>query len=240
MKPCLQLALADLKNICRDPMLVLALLGSILLAIVFRYVPPMLSEWLELTLGFDLTDYYDLILIIILQLVPLMVGMTSGFMMLDERDEQLIQYFAATPLQKSGYLVVRLGIPFFLTILLCLFVLYFTRLASISAVQLWNLLLLLAFLTPVFALFLAAFAANKVEGLALAKGAGVMIIAPLAVFFLPWQWQVLVSLFPTFWSAKIMFGGDHLFHIMGYSTMGIFVHGAFLWVFYKQFQRRVD
>ncbi|RAL22601.1 hypothetical protein [Thermoflavimicrobium daqui] len=234
------LLLADVKNIRRDPMLILATMGPVVMAVVFRFVVPILSDWLEQSMHFRLSDYYELILVIILQLVPLMLGMIVGYVMLDERDEQLIQLFAVTPLRKSGYLWIRLIVPMVITLFFTVFLIYFVDLMPVD----WRtLLLFLPFqllLTPIFALLLVGFAANKVEGLAFTKGAGILVLVPLIAYFVKWPWQLMVGIFPTYWSSKVFFvegqGGGTWF----FWGMGILVHLVLFWYCYVKFEERVD
>jgi fluoroquinolone transport system permease protein len=58
-------------------------------------------------------------------------------------------------------------------------------------------------LAPAFALFLAGFASNKVQGFALSKAAGVLNWPPMIAWFVdsPWQWAF--GLCPTYWPAKV-------------------------------------
>lgn len=207
MNKYVSLSAADAKNIARDPMLVLAVFGPLILAVAIRYGMKILSEWLHLTLAFDLTVYYDLILIEALLLIPLMLGVIAGFLMLDERDENLIAYFAVTPLTKSGYLLYRLSSPVLLSAAYTVFFVYFTDLVRVPVAALLPLTLLLALQAPVVALLLLAFAANKVEGMALSKGIGVTMAAPLAIYFAPEPWSWLASVLPTFWIAKAYWAG---------------------------------
>ncbi|MBA4495064.1 hypothetical protein ACFO25_09725 [Paenactinomyces guangxiensis] len=240
MRRILNLTLADLKNVRRDPMLIMAIAGPAMLTLVFRFVPPILTEWLTQKFGFDLTAYYDLILIFILQLVPLMIGMVSGYLMLDERDENLIQLFAVTPLRKSGYLFVRLAMPVLLTIMFTILLVYFTGLIQIKVVQLLPTILLLAMEAPMMALFLVSFAANKVEGLALSKGIGIIVAAPFAAYFIQWPWQIIAGISPTYWVAKMFFADSHSYENTFFLTVSLLMHGALMWYLFLTFQRRLD
>lgn len=207
MNKYVSLSAADAKNIVRDPMLALAIFGPFILAAAIRYGMKILSDGLHRSLAFDLTVYYDLVLIEALLLSPLMLGMIAGFLMLDERDENLIAYFAVTPLTKSGYLLYRLSSPVLLSVVYTVFFVYFTDLVPIPVAALLPLTLLLALQAPVVALLLLAFAANKVEGMALSKGIGITMAAPLAIYFAPEPWSWLASVLPTFWIAKAYWAG---------------------------------
>lgn len=239
MSRYVKLALADARNVRRDPMLVMALAGPLLIAVFFRFVPPVVGSWLHREFAFDLTAYYELMLDVILQLIPLLLGMITGYLMLDERDEQLIQLFAVTPLRKSGYLAVRLAAPAMLTAVFSLFVAIVSDLVPPAWDRLIPAIVLLAMEGPMLALFLGAYAANKVEGLALSKGAGVLIAAPLAVWFLPAPGQFAAAVLPTFWTAKVLFPGGPSSAIPGFLA-AFAVHAAFLAWLYRAFLRRVD
>ena len=51
-------------------------------------------------------------------------------------------------------------------------------------------------------LFIAAFAANKVEGFALTKMYGLVGMIPLVAYFVPEPWQFLFGVFPPYWACK--------------------------------------
>jgi fluoroquinolone transport system permease protein len=51
---------------------------------------------------------------------------------------------------------------------------------------------------------LAALAQNKVQGLALMKAAGIVLVPPLIAYFLPAGWQIPLALTPTWWPAQTL------------------------------------
>jgi len=65
--------------------------------------------------------------------------------------------------------------------------------------------LLAAPLAPFYALILAALASNKVQGFAVSKGLGVLLLAPVSVYFVdpPFQW--LFGIIPLYWPSKFLF-----------------------------------
>ncbi len=58
-------------------------------------------------------------------------------------------------------------------------------------------------LAPLMALFLAAFARNKVQGFALMKAAGAVTWPPLAAIFVAMPWQLLFGVSPVYWPARV-------------------------------------
>ncbi|WP_025028471.1 hypothetical protein [Caldalkalibacillus mannanilyticus] len=229
-----------MKNVRRDPILLMIIAGTLLLALVFRFTPPALSEWLFEHYAFDLVPYYDLMLLFILQLTPLMIGMVSGFLILDERDEHIIPLLAVTPLQKKGYLMVRLVFPMCLTAVMSLFLIFYTELSPITGSTIPLLLILLALEAPMFGLFLVAFASNKVEGLALAKVSGILTMTPLAVYFISWPWQGIFTVLPTYWMAQLFELQESLIQTLGIFMVGLFLHMGILWYLYSRFNQKIE
>jgi fluoroquinolone transport system permease protein len=63
-------------------------------------------------------------------------------------------------------------------------------------------LLLAAVETPVMSLFLADFAENKVQGFALVKGLGAVLLAPVVAAFVDLPWQLLAGIVPSYWPLR--------------------------------------
>lgn len=197
----------DMRQVTRDPMLAFYLLAPLLLLVMLRFGVPAGAMLLKERTGFDLAAHYDLILSIALFLTPLILGVMTGFLMLDERDEKLIDYYAVTPLSKRGYLRHRLFLPVLLSVVYSVLMLTCSGLAP---VRLWSMLTILpmaALSAPVMSLFLGAYASNKVEGMALSKGVGLLVFGPVIAYFIPFPMQALGAVFPTYWSSKAYFAG---------------------------------
>lgn len=102
----------------------------------------------------------------------------------------MIQYFAVTPLSKRGYVLIRLILPMALTF--CYSILLFASggLMAPGSVYLLFILIMVTLEAPIYTLLLAAYASNKVEGLALMKGFSLLTFMPAAVYFIPLPWQL--------------------------------------------------
>jgi len=110
MKKILTLSITDMKNIGRDSTLLLMLFGPIALFGILRFGVPFATAELSKALSFDLTVYYPLILSFMGLIPSMLFGMLIGFLILDERDEEIIAFIAVTPLGKSGYLQYKIFI----------------------------------------------------------------------------------------------------------------------------------
>ena len=58
-------------------------------------------------------------------------------------------------------------------------------------------------MAPLYALFVAAFAANKVQGFALLKAVGVLTWPPVLAWFVTSDWQLAFGLDPLYWPLKL-------------------------------------
>jgi len=168
------------------------------------------------------------------------MGMVYGFMLLDERDGGLITLIAVTPTGKAGYLEMRLGIPVLLSLAFILFYLFLLQLElELTLIQILFISPLVASQSLIGVLFLAAFADNKVMGMALAKGLGILLIAPLLDYFLPspLNWAGVYS--PLFWSSRaLLSSGGSVFWL--YALITMLSQGILIWILFRKFRTRSD
>jgi fluoroquinolone transport system permease protein len=222
-------------------MLMVSLLGPMAIIAFARFAFPLLSEWIEQQYTFDLSVYTDFTVIFLLVIVTLLPGTMAGLLMLDERDENIIAYYAVTPLARNGYLYYRMFLPSLLSLLLTTL---FFSLSGIAKIQMESgyTLVLLALEAPCIALLLTAFAANKVEGLALSKANGLLIAGPIVVSFVPESWQFLGMWVPTFWPAKCYIAGisNEPLIALGSFGVGFVFHVILLMVLIRSFSKRID
>jgi energy-coupling factor transporter ATP-binding protein EcfA2 len=97
-----------------------------------------------------------------------------------------------------------------------------------------------AAIVPLMALIVAGFAGNQVEGFAVAKGAGFLFTGPLASFFIPRHWDVLVGILPTYWPIKAYFaaaeGSPSWFWVA--VVVSLLYGSASVVVLFRRFRRR--
>lgn len=194
----------DLRNISRDSLLIYVLTLPWLIPVIFRLALPLLAVWLESSYQFNLQLYYPLVLSfsVVLQ-VPLIFGVVFGFLLLDEKDDGILAAIQVSPLSMYGYLRHRLLLTGLLTVLYVAVMLPAT--GMVTRALLFSLLpvILLAGLLGVGAtLLIAVVANNKVEGFALMKAMGMLMLGPLAAFFVEGRWQLLLGIVPSYWMAK--------------------------------------
>jgi fluoroquinolone transport system permease protein len=236
MKKLLALSLRDTRNIGRDPILMIAVFTPLLLALCLRFGVPILSTMLKSQFGFVLTDHLTFFACMLLTIVPAMLGMLIGLLLLDERDEGLLSYYAVTPLMKKGYLFYRLGNPVAISFTFSIVLLFVAGLTQISVLKTVPAVLMLSLETPVIALFIAVAADNKVEGLAVAKASSILLLAPIINYFLQEQWQWVAMWLPTYWPSEALLAaevdtGSYVLALL----IGFALHVLLLWLFLRKF-----
>jgi fluoroquinolone transport system permease protein len=175
------------------------------LAVAARWLFPPAIERLSSLLPFDLqTLYPQLMGYVLLLLAPVICGAVVGFMLLDQRDDNTLTALRVTPLPIASYLTYRLAMPMSISAIMALIALPLSGLAALDPLELLMVVLAAAPLAPLTALFLAAYAANKVQGFALQKAMAVFFIAPFIGALLPMPWRLLMGLIPTYWPAALL------------------------------------
>lgn len=226
---------ADFKNIRRDPMLMMSMMAPLYITLLLLYGFPSLNIFLAEKLSFRIDAYYSFACVFLLHLIPMMFGMVYGFILLDERDEGLITYFSVTPLGKRGYLKMRLLAPMLYS---CATILLFIWITRYDDGLIWwkhiPLVLITAAQAPIMLLFLAGFAADKVAGVAIAKGFGILLLAVPIDYFIVSNWTYLAGVSPLFWTARGYLAQD-------ITAVGLYIlaaavsHSFYLIFLYKKF-----
>ncbi|MBN1479598.1 ABC transporter permease [candidate division KSB1 bacterium] len=228
---------ADVKNIRRDPMLVLSTFAPVLILLLLLVGFPALDQLLQDSLSFPITAHYAFACVFMLTLIPMLIGMVYGFILLDERDEGVLTYFMVTPLGKRGYLFMRLLAPVIFSFIIILLFIGITR---FDGVVIWwkhiPLALITALQAPIVLLFLGGFAGNKVEGMAIAKGFGILFLAIPVDYFFPAKWTLIAGLSPLFWTAR-GFLAQANDSVLLYILAALVMHAIVLLWLYKKFLR---
>jgi fluoroquinolone transport system permease protein len=170
----------DLRSIRRDSLLSWMILMPFVITLILRLGLPAVQGWILDLTEFDLRPYYPVILAVYLVLLtPMLFGMLAGFLLLDERDNDTLTALQVTPLPMTTYLGYRLLIPMALSFILTFLMYPLVNIAPLYWVDLALMAVTAAPAGPLLALFIASFAENKVQGFALLKGLGGVLILPV-------------------------------------------------------------
>jgi len=237
MKSVGPLLRGDAANVLRDPLLAVVPFVPLALWLVLRLgLPPLASV---LAPFFDLPRYYPVLSAFLLIMTPLMIGMVAGFLLLDERDESVLLSISVTPVGKRGFVAYRLIAPTAAGFVLNLVLVGALAPAPVPFAAVLLPSAVAALEAPMMALYLAAFAANKVEGLVMVKAASILDLAPLAPVFIPMPWQLAAGVLPTYWVARsfLAIGASATDHLLS-GVIGLLYHAALIAALARMFARR--
>lgn len=194
----------DARNVRRDSMLAWMALMPFFFVVLFRYFVPWVRDGLLAQFGFDLAPYYMLVMSYGFIIgTPTLFGVVIGFLLLDERDDGTLTALQVTPMPLNSYLIYRVTAPMLISLVLTTLTFPLAGLVTFPWLYLVTVALLAAPLAPVFALFMAVTAKNKVQGFAVMKGMGAILVLPLMAYFVQGNWQWLFGLIPTYWPLKL-------------------------------------
>jgi len=209
--------------------------ATLLTGIFFRYGIPAIERALFARFQRPiLEEYYLLFDLLLALLVPYLLTFAASMMMLTEYDENIAGYLAVTPVGKGGYLQSRLGLPagvaFAASVLL-------VRVFSLTQWMLWMLIPICALTSLAsvgVALLLFSFSHNRVEGMAMAKMSGLLLMGLPVPFFLLSNTQYLFSPLPTFWIAKLGMEQNLIYFFAAFLT-------SILWILllYGKFRKKL-
>lgn len=223
-----------------DPMLILSFMVPFILWALMQFIFPLVSGLVLNRWSVDISAYYTMTGSFFLLLIPMMIGMVYGFILLDERDEGVITAISVTPTGKSGYLKLRLGIPLLLSLgFILLFQVLLGLSGMLSLIQRVLISILIASQALLLLLFLGGFADNKVMGLAISKGFGLLLLGPLLDFVLPGSLKWIGAYSPLFWATRSFLSIESgLFWL--YFVFSLVIHGLLIWLLLKKFLMRSD
>lgn len=197
----------DARTSVRSALLILVLPGPILLAVALRLGYPPLASYLHTRLGFDLTLYQPILLASLVVLhVPLIIGMVGALLIVDDIDDRKVLLLRVSPVTLSRYLAYRaISVAAVAMVTLAVAVPVCGLAPWRTIPTLLPALVLAAAQAPLITLATAAFAANKVEGLAWLKILGLLPtgIAP-AIWWLPDPTQWPLRVLPHYWTVDIL------------------------------------
>ena len=170
--------------------------------IIFALLGRCFLPWLSKRNGFDFTPFNDLILVIIVLLVPIAYGALIGFSILEDRDDNVITNIRVTPLSLNHFLGFRLAAIYVLCVLATVFVMWFSDIGDLDIKNIIAISLLASLEAPISGLFINGLAKNKIEGFAVMKAGGSIIIFPIVGLFFNNIKELFFSFAPGFWTAK--------------------------------------
>lgn len=159
-----------------------------------------------------------------------MFGFIYGFLFLEEKDEQVDGVIRILPISTLRLLVSRLAMGYSISVFANFLILQFGGVAELSPVFSLLLALQYSLIAPLLALWLAAMASNKIEGMAQMKLGNLGLNVPILLYFLPYEALHASAFIPTYWSFRSLemaIEGSDLFWV--FLLGGGVVYSVFMW-----------
>lgn len=212
----------------------------LLFGVIGRYVLPAIAE----TASFSIEQNADFIIAALILMTPLIFGAIIGFSVLEDRDDHIIDSVKVTPLNINQFISFRLIIVYLFSFAACIYVMWFSAIGSLPLKDMILIAFLASLSAPMTGLLINVFAHNKIEGFAIMKLIGTIIILPvIALFFTDYK-ELFFAVIPAFWPAKMISSivrGEE-FMYLGYTLyfwIGL-VYVVILNIFsYNRFSRKV-
>ena len=217
---------SDMKSTFRDPSLIMILCVPLLIILILRFGFPFLLQYVP-----GAVDYRAEIVSSLTLIGSVLPGIIMSFILLDEKDVQLIPVIKATPVSLSGFMATRLFFMIVTGFVMSLLVLLLNGIYVIPAIQAMQVSLLAGLNSPILILLVSHFAKNKVEGLALIKVATVTLFIPVVIFFFDQPWEYALGIFPAFWFYAF-FSAQNSFVIF---LSGLFFLSVVNWLTFRLF-----
>ncbi len=194
----------DLKRVIREPILMLFMFVPFITYFVFRLLHQYGFPLLLTYTGFDANPYKPYLAAFSFLMAPSLLGTVTGFLMIDERDENIWPLMAITPIGESGYLTNRLLFPFLGSVIYAFLSQGIAHVVDIP----FGLLCLLAILSGMegifFGLLLFRFATDKVQGLTLSKAMGIFMFFPLSSLLQLNWFDSIAGAVPFTWMGRLL------------------------------------
>ncbi len=194
----------DLKQILRDPVMTVLMVAPLMLIIAFKLILLFLVPFIQNLIDFDFLPYLDYVFVFVVIMCGAMLGIITGFMMMDDRDGKIAELMSVTPLGKGGYLFNRLFFAAILSVVYGILSYYVLDIVELPVITILFVSLLSSNYSIIIGLLIFIFADDKVKGLTFAKAINTLsLFAFTDLFALKWL-TVLSWFFPPFWVTFVV------------------------------------
>lgn len=214
-----------LLEISRDSMLLVVCLSPIIMGIVFKFALPIAEQTLYNNFRYTIifSPYYMLFDIFLAIVTPYMFCFASAMVILEEKDTNITNHLSVTPVGKTGYLLSRLGFPTIISTVFSVTILFFFSLTHTSLFIAVVLAALNAPIGVIISLLIVSLSSNKVEGMAIAKLGGFILMGVAIPFFITDARQYLGAFLPSFWVTKVILDFSISNLLMGIAVITLWI-----------------
>lgn len=217
MKKIATLIFGDLRQIFRDKTLTVFLFAPLILIVFVRLFVPYITEQFPI-----IQQFHPIIMMFAGIQTAIMFGFIISFIILDEKDENVLQVIRVLPISPFYFVLYRLLFATTFSTLGAFLMINLSGIAYPGVVNSILLSILYGLTAPFITLIIATFAKNKVEGMAFFKGIDLLLLLPLLSFFMVGNVKYIFSVIPAFWTyqlynASVSDESSTLFFLVGLS-----------------------
>lgn len=236
MRPLIRSFSMFVRQVFKDSMLVAVCFAVVIAAFFIRFGIPALENILCVYFQkkFILADYYLLFDLLLALITPYLLCFASALMMLTEYDENISGYLAVTPVGKKGYILSRLAFPATIAFIVSVVLMHWFTLSAWARGMILITCLLTSLTSFAVALLLFASSHNRVEGMAMAKLSGLLMLGLPVPFFMKSNMQFFFSPLPSFWIAKLCLEQNTIFLLLAVLSSLIWI-----WPLYRKFKKKI-
>ncbi|WP_373524536.1 hypothetical protein [Aquiflexum sp.] len=233
MKKILKLALMDFKLVFRDSSLrTFLFLPIVLLGLIIWALP-------ALVVKYDfLTAYLSVFLVIAVIENTQLFCFISSMVLIDEKESDVAKVYGVVPFSKWQYIVSRFFFPYFITVLLNFILIYIQPFYIISLSSNLTISLHTALIVPIYVLGINTIVKNRMEGMVYIKAFNMLVLIPIAAFFVPEKFKHFFGFFPTYWIFQSVENLTKGISIVTMSTIGFLFLGFLLYFVSIQFMKK--
>lgn len=194
MKQILRLAFTDFKLIFRDPTLrVFLVLPAVLFALIIWGVPSLIDSY-----DF-LLPYLPVFLAVAVIENTQMFSFISSMVLIDEKETNVSKVYGVVPLTGAQFVLSRMLIPFLFTMLLNILLLLIQPFYTVALLDNLTISFLAALLVPLYVLAINSIVKNRMQGMVYIKAFNMLVLLPIAAFFIPEHLRSFFGILPTHW-----------------------------------------
>jgi len=222
----------DLKIVFRDKTLILMFFLPVILILVCRILVPFIPQYFA-----QITDYYWMIVAAFCAISASTPAFLTAFLMLDEKDENLVDVLRVSPRPYSTLIAYRASFLMFNSFIFSNIFLIFNGLQEYSYLTIFQSSILASFIPVILLLFIVPFAKNKIEGVTLFKISNSILFIPMIAFFVSPVWKNTFGIIPFYWMFDLLAPQNSSHHLMIF-FIGIVVNGLYLFLLAIFFKKR--
>jgi hypothetical protein len=194
----------------------------------------------QLTVDYPMiADYHVLVMMLVGVQTSVIFGFIVAFLILEEKDEQILQVIRVLPISPSYFVLYRVLFALLFSTLSAFIVIRFSGIAFPGEFSTILLSIQYGLVAPFIALLVATFAANKVEGMAFFKGINLFLLLPIVTFFIKGIWQYAFAVIPTYWTYSFYQKSMGATIDWSWYIIGLLVYAIAIGLVFFRFKRAV-